>query len=184
MKFTPQSIKDIVLIEPHVHKDERGYFYETFRLNSLEKGVGHKLNFVQDGEANSKMGVLRGLHYQTPPFAQSKLIRVLKGRILDVVLDIRKSSLSFGQHVAIEINSSNKNQLFIPHGFAHGYVVLSDEATILYKTDNYYSPDFEVGISPNDSQLSIDWQIPFRQLKLSDKDKALPNLADATFLYN
>ena len=113
-----------------------------------------------------------------------RLIRVLKGRILDVVLDIRKSSLSFGQHVAIEINSSNKNQLFIPHGFAHGYVVLSDEATILYKTDNYYSPDFEVGISPNDSQLSIDWQIPFRQLKLSDKDKALPNLADATFLYN
>ena len=183
MKFIPQSIPDVILIEPTVHGDDRGYFVETFRQDLFEKVLGYKVNFIQDNESKSTKGVLRGLHYQLPPCAQAKLVRVIKGSVLDVVVDIRESSSTFGQHVAVELTSENKHQLFVPHGFAHGFVVLSDSATFTYKVDNYYAPEHDQGIAFNDSDLAIDWRLPLEFLQLSDKDKVHPTLVNTKELF-
>ena len=183
MIFTPQSIPDVILIEPVVHGDDRGYFIETFRQDLFEQAIGYKVNFVQDNESKSTKGVLRGLHYQLPPYTQAKLVRVIEGSILDVAVDIRKSSPTFGQHVAIELKGENKHQLFVPHGFAHGFVVLSESAIFAYKVDNYYSPEYDKGIAFNDKGLAIDWQLTLKELQLSSKDKAHPNLSDADDLF-
>ena len=173
----------MILIEPDVHGDSRGYFVETFRQDLFEEAVGYKVDFVQDNESKSSKGVLRGLHYQLPPYAQAKLVRVVDGAVLDVAVDIRKSSPTFGQYVSAELTSENKRQLFIPHGFAHGFVVLSDSATFAYKVDNYYAPEHDRGIAFNDSDLNIDWQLPSNMLRLSDKDQSHPGLADAKDLF-
>ena len=183
MKFIPQSISDVILIEPTVHGDERGYFLETFRQNLFEEAVGYEVNFIQDNESKSSKGVLRGLHYQLPPYTQAKLVRVIKGSVLDVAVDIRKSSATFGQYVAVELTAQNKHQLFVPHGFAHGFVVLSDSATFAYKVDNYYAPEHDRGIVFNDKELAIDWHLPLDTLQLSDKDKNQPTLANAKDLF-
>ena len=186
MKFTSQSIPHVILFQPNIHADERGYFMETFRQDIFEKAVENKIKFIQDNESESIKGVLRGLHFQLPPYAQSKLIRVIKGSVLDVAVDIREQSPTFGQHVAVELSDKNKQQLFIPRGFAHGFVVLSDTATFAYKVDNYYSPEFERGLSFNDNKLAIDWQLPRNLLQLSEKDKRQPKLSElpAYFKYN
>ena len=176
MKFTSQSIADVILIEPTVHDDGRGYFMESFKQDVFEETIGYKVNFVQDNESKSNRGVLRGLHYQLPPYAQAKLVRVIEGSVLDVAVDIRKSSPTFGQHVAVELTGNNKNQLFVPCGFAHGFVVLSDSATFAYKVDNYYAPKYDQGIRFNDKQLDINWKLPNQILQLSEKDQNLPLL--------
>ena len=178
MKFIPQFIPDIILIQPEVHGDSRGYFVETFRQNEFEQAISRRINFIQDNESKSSKGVLRGLHFQLPPFAQSKLVRVNKGRILDVVVDIRKGSPTFGQHVVMELNDDNKHQLFIPCGFAHGFVVLSESATLSYKVDSYYSPEHDRGLAFDDKELNIDWCIPKNQLKLAEKDLNNPTLVE------
>ena len=183
MKFIPQSIPDTVLIEPTVCGDNRGYFTETFRQDLLEEALGYQVNFVQDNESKSAKGVLRGLHYQLPPYTQAKLVRVIEGSVLDIAVDIRKSSPTFGQHVAVELTAENKHQLFVPHGFAHGFVVLSDNATFAYKVDNYYAPEHDRGIAFDDQDLAIDWQLPPEILQLSNKDKDQPILANAKNLF-
>ena len=178
MKFISQIIPEIILIEPIVQEDHRGYFFETFKKKLLEEKVGYSLNFVQENESKSTKGVLRGLHYQIPPYTQAKLVRVVNGKVLVVAVDIRKSSKTFGRYVSVEITSNNKQQLFIPHGFAHGFVVLSDIAIFNYKVDNYYAPKFERGIAFNDKNLSINWKIPSEFLILSEKDKIQPSMAN------
>ena len=183
LKFTPQSITDVILIEPTVHGDDRGYFVETFRQDLLNQAVGYKVNFIQDNESKSSKGVLRGLHYQLEPYSQSKLLRVIEGSVLDVAVDIRKSSPTFGQHVAVELTEKNKRQLFVPHGFAHGFVVLSDSATLAYKVDNYYAPEHDRGIAFNDIKLGIDWRLTMQELHLSEKDKTQPLLSDVIDLF-
>ncbi|NCO14572.1 MAG: dTDP-4-dehydrorhamnose 3,5-epimerase [Shewanella sp. CG18_big_fil_WC_8_21_14_2_50_42_11] len=187
MKFIPQKIPDVVLIEPKVHGDQRGYFVETFRQDKFEQAVGYKVDFCQDNESKSTQGVLRGLHFQLPPFAQSKLVRVIEGEVLDVAVDIRKGSPTFGQHVAVILNDKNKHQMFIPRGFAHGFLVLSDSATFAYKVDNYYSPECDRGLAFDDPQLNIDWHLPKNLLKLSGKDQKQPglvNIDDECSLFN
>lgn len=175
MEFIKQSIPGLVLIKPKVFGDERGYFVETFRQDKFEAFMGHKVDFCQDNESKSSMGVLRGLHFQLPPLAQSKLVRVIEGEVLDVAVDIRKNSPTFGQHMAVRLSGENKLQFFIPRGFAHGFVVLSETAIFAYKCDNYYSPENDRGLAFNDPSLSIDWQLPHAQLQLSEKDlKQLP----------
>ena len=176
MKFVRQHIPEVVLIEPEMHGDDRGYFIETFRQDLFEKAIGYRVNFVQDNQSKSVKGVLRGLHYQLPPFSQAKLVRVVEGRVLDVAVDMRKSSPSFGQHVAAELTAQNKHQLFVPHGFAHGFVVLSESATFAYKVDNYYAPEHDRGIAFDDDKLGIDWKFPPAEFRLSDKDKTHPSL--------
>ena len=183
MKFIPQTIREVVLIEPTVHGDTRGYFLETFKQELLDKALGYKINFVQDNESTSLKGVLRGLHYQAPGYAQAKLVRVISGRVLDVAVDIRKSRLTFGRYVSVELSGDNKKQLLVPHGFAHGFVVLSNSATFAYKVDSYYSPEYDRGIAFDDATLKIDWQLPLAQLSLSDKDQKHPSFNDATDLF-
>ena len=176
MKFIPQSIPDIFLIQPEIHGDSRGYFFETFRQDEFEQAIGRKIDFVQDSESQSSTNTLRGLHFQLPPFAQSKLVRVIKGKVLDVAVDIRKGSPTFGQYVAVELNDNNKYQLFVPRGFAHGFVVLSEIAILSYKLGNYYSPEHERGLAFDDKELDIDWKIPKDQLNLAKKDQNNPVL--------
>jgi len=183
VEFTKQKIPGVVLIKPTIHGDDRGYFIETFRQDLFEGFVGYKVNFIQDNESKSTRGVLRGLHYQLPPYTQAKLVRVIEGRVLDIAVDIRKSSPTFGQHIAVELTGSNKHQLFVPCGFAHGFAVLSDSATFAYKVDNYYSPEHDRGIAFDDVKLGISWQLPLKELQLSDKDKTHPNLSDAIDLF-
>ena len=183
MKFIPQSIKDVILIESTIHGDDRGYFIETFRQDLLEEAIGYRVNFVQDNESRSNKGVLRGLHYQLPPFTQAKLVRVIEGSVLDIAVDIRKSSPTFGQHVSLELTAQNQHQLFVPHGFAHGFVVLSDSAIFAYKVDNYYAPKHDRGIAFDDEKLKINWQLSAEELKLSDKDRVNPSLANAKDLF-
>ena len=178
MEIIKQEIPDVLLINPKILNDKRGYFMESFRQDLLESEVGYKINFIQDNESQSKKGVLRGLHYQIQPFAQSKLIRVIHGSVLDIVVDIRKNSPFFGKHLAIELNDIDKQQLFIPKGFAHGFVVLSDSAIFNYKVDNYYKPECEKGIAFDDNELGIDWRISMNSLKLSEKDKNYPTLSE------
>jgi len=179
MNFIRTEIEDVVIIEPVVHGDERGYFIETFRADKLEEFLGYKINFCQDNESKSARGVLRGLHYQLPPKAQTKLVRVIQGRVLDVSVDIRRGSPTFGKHVAVELSAENKRQLLVPRGFAHGFVVLEDDTIFAYKVDNYYSPENDRGIAFDDPAIGIDWQTDTNLLKLSDKDTKQPLLEDA-----
>ena len=178
MQFTRTKIQDVVIIEPKVHGDDRGYFVETFRADKLEEFLGYKIDFCQDNESKSSKGVLRGLHYQLAPYAQTKLVRVIQGSVLDVAVDIRKNSPTFGQHVAVELTAENKKQLLIPRGFAHGFVVLEDDTIFAYKVDNYYSPECDRGIAFDDEELSINWILATNQLNLSAKDKVQPKLND------
>ena len=184
MKFIPQDISDVIVIEPTLLGDNRGYFVETFRQDLFNQAIGCNIEFIQENESRSNKGVLRGLHYQIPPFSQAKLVRVLKGSVLDVVVDIRRSSDTFGQHISIELTSENMRQLFVPHGFAHGFVVLSNSAIFSYKVDNYYSPEHERGIAYDDENLSIDWRLSQKIIKLSNKDKNNPILVDSNDLFN
>jgi dTDP-4-dehydrorhamnose 3,5-epimerase len=177
MEFVSQSIPDVWVIEPTVHGDERGYFMETFRQDKFEKAIGYPVNFVQDNESRSTKGVLRGLHFQLPPHAQSKLVRVIEGTVLDIAVDIRKGSPSFGQHVAVKLSGENKRQMFIPRGFAHGFLVLSETATFTYKVDNYYSPECDRGLAFDDALLDIDWGLSISEISLSPKDMKQPNLS-------
>ena len=179
MKFTRLEIPELILCESKVLSDERGYFTEAFRKDKLDSFLGYSLNFCQDNESKSSFGVLRGLHYQLPPFAQTKLIRVIEGSVLDVAVDVRKGSPSFGKHVAIELNSENKKQLLIPKGFAHGFVVLSNTAVFSYKVDNYYNAASERGIAFDDSIINVDWRVEKHKLKLSMKDTKHPSLENA-----
>jgi len=186
VEFIHQVIPDILVVEPKVHVDGRGYFVETYRQDELEHALGYKVNFVQDNESKSSKGVLRGLHFQLAPHAQSKLVWVIEGAVLDVAVDLRRGSPSFARHVAVELSDNNKKQMFIPRGFAHGFVVLSDTATFAYKVDNYYSPEHDRGLAFDDVDLNIDWQLTKQQLLLSDKDTQRPALAELTdcFDYN
>lgn len=179
MTFTRTAIPDVILIDPKVHGDTRGYFVETFRADKLSEFLGYSLNFCQDNESKSSYGVLRGLHYQLAPHAQTKLVRVIEGEVLDVAVDIREGSPTFGQHVAVRLSGENKRQLLIPRGFAHGFVVLSETCTFAYKVDNYYSPECDRGIAFNDPAINIDWIVPHSKLQLSAKDTKQPLLADA-----
>jgi dTDP-4-dehydrorhamnose 3,5-epimerase len=183
MQFTRTKIEDVIIIEPKVHGDHRGYFVETFRADKLEEFLGYKLNFGQDNESKSSKGVLRGLHYQLPPHAQTKLVRVIQGRVLDVAVDIRKNSPTFGQYVAVELNSDNKKQLLVPRGFAHGFVVLEDDTIFAYKVDNYYSPECDRGIAFDDDSLNINWILKKEELKLSEKDTKQPKLHETKDLF-
>jgi len=183
MKFIPTDIADVIVIEPKVHGDSRGYFVETFRQDKLEAFLGYRVNFCQDNESKSSKGVLRGLHYQLAPAAQTKLVRVIQGRVLDVAVDIRKGSPTFGKHVAVELSAENKRQLFIPRGFAHGFVVLEDDTVFAYKVDNYYSPQNDRGIFFNDEALGIDWMLNSDMFNLSDKDKNQPLLNETDDLF-
>lgn len=183
MTFTKTAIPDVVIIEPKVHGDSRGYFVETFVSNKLEEFLGYKINFCQDNESKSSKGVLRGLHYQLPPHAQTKLVRVISGRVLDVAVDIRKNSPTFGQHVAVELSGENKKQLLIPRGFAHGFVVLEDDTIFAYKVDNYYSPQCDRGIAFDDKNLNIDWILNHNELNLSAKDTKQPKLNETNDLF-
>lgn len=170
MKYTRLEIPEIVLCEPEVHFDNRGYFIEAYRHESLETYLGYPINFCQENETKSSYGVIRGLHYQQAPFGQSKLVRVTHGAVLDVVVDVRKNSRTFGKHISIEISAENKKQLFIPAGFAHGFITLSSEAIFVYKVDIYYNEDSERGISFDDKDLAINWRLNREDFKLSKKD--------------
>ncbi|CAA6814348.1 MAG: dTDP-4-dehydrorhamnose 3,5-epimerase (EC [uncultured Campylobacterales bacterium] len=180
MNFIRTNIPDVVICEPVVHGDDRGYFIETFRQDKLEEFIGYRINFTQDNESKSSRGVLRGLHYQLAPYAQTKLVRVIAGRVLDVAVDIRKGSPTFGKYVAVELSGENKRQLLVPRGFAHGFVVLEDNTTFAYKVDNYYSPECDRGIAYD--SVGIDWQI--KDLKLSPKDEVQPTLQDTKDLFD
>ena len=169
MKIVKTKIKGLVIIEPRVFKDARGYFFESFSQREFEEKV-RKINFVQDNESMSSYGVMRGLHFQRPPYTQSKLVRCVKGRVLDVAVDIRKGSPTYGQHVAVELSEDNHRQFFVPRGFAHGFAVLSETAVFQYKCDNFYAPEADGGISIKDETLGIDWQIPTENAILSEKD--------------
>ena len=183
MTFTRTEIPDVVVIEPTVHGDSRGYFVETFRQDKIEEFLGFKINFCQDNESKSSKGVLRGLHYQLPPHAQTKLVRVISGRVLDVAVDIRKNSPTFGKYVAVELSGENKKQLLIPRGFAHGFVVLEDDTVFAYKVDNYYSPQCDRGIAFDDKNLNIDWILNHNELNLSAKDTKQPKLNETNDLF-
>ena len=183
MTFTRTAIPDVVIIEPKVHGDSRGYFVETFVSNKLEEFLGYQINFCQDNESKSSKGVLRGLHYQLPPHAQTKLVRVISGRVLDVAVDIRKNSPTFGKYVAVELSGENKKQLLIPRGFAHGFVVLEDDTVFAYKVDNYYSPQCDRGIAFDDKNLNIDWILKKEELNLSPKDTKQPKLNETNDLF-
>ena len=178
MQFVPTELPDLIIIEPKVYGDDRGYFMESFRRDLFQNEIPG-VSFIQDNESLSGFGVLRGLHYQLPPFAQNKLVRVVTGKVLDVVVDIRKNSLTFGKHFSLELNSENKRQLFIPAGFAHGFVVLSEQALFQYKVDNLYSREHERGIAFDDPALGIDWTVDRKNLLTSKKDTANPVLAEA-----
>ena len=177
MEIIKTNIEGVVIIEPRIFKDDRGYFFESFSQREFEEKVC-KTTFVQDNESKSSYGVLRGLHFQKPPFAQSKLVRVIKGAVLDVAVDIRKGSLTFGQYVSVELTGENHRQFFIPRGFAHGFSVLSEEVIFQYKCDNFYSPQSEGAIAWNDPDLNIDWCIPAEKVVLSEKDSKHPRLKD------
>ncbi len=178
MNFIETAIPGVFIIEPKVFSDTRGYFMESFKQAEFEKHIG-KVQFIQDNESKSSYGVLRGLHYQLPPYTQAKLVRVIKGCVLDVAVDMRKSSPTFGKHVAVELSEENKRQLFVPHGFAHGYLVLSEEAIFTYKVDNIYAPQSEGSLIYNDSTVGIDWGIDPKVIQLSAKDAVAPCLDKA-----
>lgn len=177
MEVIKTDIEGVVIIEPRVFRDSRGYFFESFSQKEFEQKV-RKVNFVQDNESCSSYGVMRGLHFQAPPHSQSKLVRCVRGRVLDVALDIRRGSPTYGRHVAVELSEENHRQFFVPRGFAHGFSVLSETAVFQYKCDNYYCPSSEGGISITDSSLGIDWMLPVSDAILSEKDGRHPQFAD------
>lgn len=179
MKITPSEIQDLLIIDPKVYGDQRGYFMESFNAERFCQATGLDVSFVQDNESLSRRGVVRGLHYQLPPYAQAKLVRVVKGCVWDVVVDLRRSSPTFGRYMAVELSAENKRQLFIPKGLAHGFAVLSEEAIFQYKCDAYYHPEAEGAVAWNDPTLNIPWPIPTEEVILSEKDKNHPLLADA-----
>lgn len=183
MNIIETSIEGVVIIEPKVFGDHRGYFFESFSQKDFCDKV-RQVSFVQDNESKSCYGVVRGLHFQKPPHAQSKLVRVVRGAVLDVAVDIRKGSPTFGQHVAVELSEENHRQLFIPRGFAHGFAVLTDEVVFQYKCDNFYAPQSEGAIAWDDPDLGIDWRIPADKVVLSAKDMAHPRLKDAQWLFD
>lgn len=183
MKVIQTEIDGVVIIEPRVFADSRGYFFESFSQKQFCEQVCNT-EFVQDNESKSTYGVLRGLHFQLPPFAQSKLVRVISGKVLDVAVDIRRNSPTFGQHVAVELSEDNHRQLFIPRGFAHGFVVLSPEVIFQYKCDNYYAPRSEGSIIWNDPDLAIDWKVPAESIVLSEKDMKHSRLKDTDILFD
>jgi dTDP-4-dehydrorhamnose 3,5-epimerase len=183
MNFIRTQIPDVVIIEPTIHGDSRGYFVETFVSNKLEEFLGYEINFCQDNESKSSKGVLRGLHYQLNPYAQTKLVRVIQGKVLDVAVDIRKGSPTFGQYISCELSSQNKKQMLIPRGFAHGFVVLENDTVFAYKVDNYYSPKNDRGIAFDDPELGIDWILESDELNLSTKDTTQPKLKETNDLF-
>ena len=183
MNIVRTEIDDVVIIEPQLFGDNRGYFFESFSQREFCEKV-RKVDFVQDNESKSRYGVVRGLHFQKPPHCQSKLVRVVKGAVLDVAVDIRKGSPTFGKHVAVELSEDNHRQLFIPRGFAHGFAVLTDEVIFQYKCDNFYAPESEGAIAWDDPDLGIDWKIPADKVTLSPKDSCHPRLKDADWLFD
>ena len=183
MQIIPTSIPEVVIIEPRIFHDGRGYFFESFSEQRFAELVT-PTHFVQDNESRSSYGVVRGLHFQLPPHAQAKLVRVVRGRVLDVAVDVRVGSPTFGKHVAVELSEDNHRMLFLPRGFAHGFSVLSDEAIFQYKCDNYYAPEAEGAIAWDDPALGIDWQLPAEAICLSEKDSKHPHLAEAPQLFD
>ena len=183
MKVIATAIKDVVIIEPQVFGDDRGYFFESYSQQQFDQAV-RPVRFVQDNESKSRRGVLRGLHFQKGAAAQSKLVRVVKGRVLDVAVDIRKGSPTFGKHVSVELTEENKRQFFVPRGFAHGFAVLSAEAVFQYKCDNFYAPESEGALAWDDPDLGIDWRIPAAKMILSEKDKRHPRLKEVDWLFD
>lgn len=179
MKFTETKLKGCFIIEPKIIHDERGYFMESFNEKTFQNAIGQPVHFVQDNQSFSTQGVLRGLHYQTGAFAQAKLVRVLKGEVLDVAVDIRPESATFGQYEAVFLSAENQKQFFVPRGFAHGFLVLSETATFFYKCDNFYNKASEGGIIYNDETIGIDWNFNTEKLIISEKDKFLPTLVNA-----
>ena len=177
MKFIKTIIPDVYIIEPSVFGDDRGYFLESFNLKSFEENV-YPIKFVQDNESKSSKGVLRGLHFQKPPFNQAKLVRCIEGSVMDVAVDIRKGSPTYGKHVAVELSGDNKRQLFVPRGFAHGFSVLSESAVFAYKVDNTYAPESDSGIRYDDQELNIDWCLTPEEIQLSVKDESLSFFKD------
>jgi dTDP-4-dehydrorhamnose 3,5-epimerase len=183
MKFIKTAISDVYIIEPSVFGDDRGYFLESFNLDKFEENVC-PIKFVQDNESKSSKGVLRGLHFQKPPFNQAKLVRCIEGNVMDVAVDIRKGSPTYGKHVAVELSGENKRQLFVPRGFAHGFAVLSESAVFAYKVDNTYAPEYDSGIRYDDTELNIDWGFSNEEVQLSEKDKNLVNFIDLDSPFN
>ncbi|MBQ5751323.1 MAG: dTDP-4-dehydrorhamnose 3,5-epimerase [Bacteroidaceae bacterium] len=183
MEVIKTEIEGVVIIEPRIFKDERGYFYESFSQREFEEKVC-RTTFVQDNQSKSSYGVLRGLHFQKPPYSQSKLVRCIKGAVLDVAVDIRKGSPTFGKYVAVELTEENHRQFFVPRGFAHGFAVLSDEAVFQYKCDNFYNKESEGAVAWNDPQLGIDWRVPADRIILSEKDKLSKSVAEAEYLFD
>ncbi|MBR5275286.1 MAG: dTDP-4-dehydrorhamnose 3,5-epimerase [Bacteroidales bacterium] len=177
MNVIKTDIEGLVVLEPRVFGDSRGYFFESFNARTFEEVVGN-VSFVQDNESKSSYGVVRGLHFQKPPHAQAKLVRVVKGKVMDVAVDLRKGSPTFGKYVAVELSEDNHRQVFIPRGFAHGFSVLSDEVIFQYKCDNYYAPESEGAVAWDDPDLDIDWRVPADKVLLSEKDKKHPFLKD------
>ena len=180
MTVTETKLKGCFIIEPNVFKDSRGYFFESFNQNKFNELIGGDINFIQDNESFSSKGVLRGLHFQTGEYAQAKLVRVVKGTVLDVVVDMRKESPTFSKHFSIELSEDNKTQLFVPRGFAHGFIVLSDTAIFSYKCDNFYDKPSEQGLRYDDPALGIDWKLPSSEFIVSEKDLVLPTLSTIT----
>ena len=183
MEVINTGIEGVVIIEPRIFKDERGYFYESFSQREFEEKVC-RTTFVQDNQSKSSYGVLRGLHFQKPPHCQSKLVRCIKGAVLDVAVDIRKGSPTFGKYVAVELTEENHRQFFVPRGFAHGFAVLSEEAVFQYKCDNFYCKESEGAIAWNDPALNIDWRIPADKILLSEKDRLSKNIDEAKYLFD
>lgn len=183
MEVIKTDIEGVVIIEPRIFRDDRGYFYESFSQREFEEKVC-RTTFVQDNQSKSSYGVLRGLHFQKPPYCQSKLVRCIKGAVLDVAVDLRKGSPTFGKHVAVELTDENHRQLFVPRGFAHGFAVLSEEAVFQYKCDNFYNKESEGAIAWNDPELAIDWRIPADKALLSEKDKLNKGIKEADFLFD
>lgn len=178
MKVTKTFIEGLLLIEPDVHGDSRGYFMESFNARTFREATGIDADFVQDNESKSSYGVVRGLHFQRPPHAQAKLVRVVEGRALDVAVDLREGSETYGKHVAVELSEENHFQMYIPKGFAHGFSVLSEKVVFQYKCDDYYAPETEGALAWDDPDLAIDWRIPHESVRLSEKDKNHPRLKD------
>ena len=183
MEVIKTEIDGVVIIEPRIFKDDRGYFYESFSQREFEEKVC-RTTFVQDNQSKSSYGVLRGLHFQKPPYCQSKLVRCIKGAVLDVAVDIRRGSPTFGKYVAVELSEDNHRQFFVPRGFAHGFAVLTPEAVFQYKCDNYYNKESEGAIAWNDPELAIDWRIPADKVLLSEKDRNSRSIADADYLFD
>lgn len=178
MEVIKTDIEGVFIIEPKVFGDNRGYFFESFNVREFAEKTGKEVNFVQDNESMSRYGVLRGLHFQLPPYSQSKLVRVVKGKVLDVAVDIRKGSSTYGKYVSCEMTGENKRQFFVPKGFAHGFCVLSDDAVFQYKCDDFYHPEAEGAIAWNDPAIAINWPITVDEIILSEKDKHHPYLKD------